>query len=82
MYAAQVTRHSFGGDEKSFEEERQTHSETKQRSYAAIHPGMLLHRARYRLVSKLGWGCTSTIWLARDLQAQRFFSPLSSILQR
>lgn len=29
------------------------------------HPGDVLGR-RYKLVAKIGWGLTSTVWLARD----------------
>jgi hypothetical protein len=38
-------------------------------SHCADHfnPGDLLNK-RYEIVTKVGWGTTSTVWLARDTQ--------------
>jgi len=35
--------------------------------FLAVNPGDLLNN-RYKIVVKVGWGTTSTVWLARDTQ--------------
>lgn len=32
-----------------------------------VNPGDVFHN-RYEMVAKLGWGASSTVWLARDTQ--------------
>mmetsp|Transcript_9890 Transcript_9890/g.36869 ORF Transcript_9890/g.36869 Transcript_9890/m.36869 type:complete len:534 (-) Transcript_9890:25-1626(-) len=41
--------------------------------YCPVHPQKQYgHRDRYRIISKLGWGCFSTVWLAFDYDTGRF----------
>ncbi|CAK4033103.1 CMGC kinase [Lecanosticta acicola] len=40
-----------------------------------IDPGDVIGNGRYSVVSKLGWGRHSTVWLARDVQRWRWQSP-------
>ncbi len=35
------------------------------RRFLSVNPGDLLS-SRYRILAKLGWGTTSTVWLAQD----------------
>ena len=35
--------------------------------FLSVNPGDLLNN-RYKIVMKLGWGTTSTVWLAQDTQ--------------
>jgi len=35
--------------------------------FLAVNPGDLLNN-RYKILAKLGWGTTSTVWLAQDTQ--------------
>jgi serine/threonine protein kinase len=37
------------------------------KNFYPVNPGDLLNN-RYRIVAKLGWGTTSTVWLAQDTQ--------------
>lgn len=37
------------------------------RRFLPVNPGDLLNN-KYEIVTKLGWGTTSTVWLARDTQ--------------
>jgi serine/threonine-protein kinase SRPK3 len=37
------------------------------RNFYPVNPGDLLNN-RYRIVAKVGWGTTSTVWLAQDTQ--------------
>lgn len=36
--------------------------------FCQVTPGDSVGTGRYAVISKLGWGSTSTVWLARDLQ--------------
>ncbi|KAK6348099.1 hypothetical protein TWF718_005914 [Orbilia javanica] len=40
--------------------------------YHPVHIGDLFHNRRYKVLSKLGYGAYSTVWLARDLEASEF----------
>ncbi|CAG8938994.1 unnamed protein product [Penicillium salamii] len=51
------------------EEERFEHF----RKYYPAHIGEVLN-SRYQIVGKLGFGTTSTVWLARDLEGHRYVS--------
>ena len=35
------------------------------RWFLSVHPGDLLNK-RYKILAKVGWGMTSTVWLAQD----------------
>jgi serine/threonine protein kinase len=37
------------------------------KNFYPVNPGDLLNN-RYRILSKIGWGTTSTVWLAQDTQ--------------
>ena len=37
------------------------------RRFLPVNPGDILNK-RYRIVAKVGWGTTSTVWLAQDTQ--------------
>lgn len=47
------------------EEERTPGYDPKR--FLPVNPGDLLN-SRYKIVVKLGWGTTSTVWLAQDTQ--------------
>ena len=47
--------------------------------YYPVQIGEVL-RARYQIVGKLGFGATSTVWLARDLRLVLIFSSHSTLL--
>ena len=52
-------------EDRKFEEER--YGDYKPYKYYPVHLGQTL-ASRYRVVAKLGYGTTSTVWLARDLE--------------
>lgn len=52
-------------EDKKFEEER--YADYKPHRYYPVHLGQTL-ASRYRVVAKLGYGTTSTVWLTRDLK--------------
>ena len=39
----------------------------RQEFYYLANPGEVLHR-RYKVLTKIGWGTASTVWLAEDLE--------------
>lgn len=49
--------------------------------FCQVTPGDVVGDGRYSIISKLGWGRTSTVWLAKDLQryASICRSPVQSI---
>ncbi|KAI0021247.1 protein kinase-like domain-containing protein [Xylariomycetidae sp. FL0641] len=57
-------------DEDGLVDEEGTFLYTKRTWYHA-YLGQVLNE-RYRLITKLGWGATSTVWLARDLQEDKY----------
>lgn len=44
-----------------------------ERRFYPANPGDLLHR-RYKIVTKLGWGSSSTVWLGKDTSRYGDFS--------
>lgn len=42
--------------------------------FCPVVPGQIFN-GRYEAISKLGWGTTSTVWLARDLDRYARLSP-------
>jgi hypothetical protein len=52
-------------EDREFEEER--YSGYEPHRYYPVHLGQTF-ASRYRVVAKLGYGTTSTVWLARDLE--------------
>ncbi|KAI4746335.1 protein kinase [Aureobasidium sp. EXF-12298] len=52
-------------EERKFEEER--YSDYEPHRYYPVHLGQTF-ASRHRVVTKLGYGTTSTVWLARDLE--------------
>lgn len=53
-------------DDETIEEE-QIEEFLQQNGYLPVDIGDIL-LSRYQVVGKLGWGITSTVWLARDLE--------------
>ncbi|TAQ87688.1 hypothetical protein B7494_g3996 [Chlorociboria aeruginascens] len=41
------------------------------KNFFPVNPGDLLNN-RYRIVAKIGWGTTSTVWLAQDIHRRRW----------
>lgn len=61
---------------QALEEERFTGF--KKGQYYPVHIGEVFN-SRYQTIGKLGFGVTSTVWLARDLE---YASPLSPTLHK
>lgn len=52
-------------EDQKFEEEK--YADYKPHRYYPVHLGQTL-ASRYRIVAKLGYGTSSTVWLVRDLE--------------
>ncbi|SMR59541.1 unnamed protein product [Zymoseptoria tritici ST99CH_3D1] len=59
--------------DRPFEEERAPDYYPKH--FCQINPGDVVADGRYSVISKLGWGCSSTVWLAEDLHRRFWQSP-------
>lgn len=46
--------------------EENQHPHYDSRKYYPAHTGETIHK-RYSIISKLGWGANSTVWLAKDI---------------
>lgn len=47
--------------------EEETSPEYNSKDFLPVDPGQHLIE-KYQIISKLGWGTTSTVWLARELK--------------
>ncbi|RDL34772.1 CMGC protein kinase [Venustampulla echinocandica] len=47
--------------------EEETSPNYDPKGYYPVDPGQLFNN-RYEMIAKLGWGCSSTVWLARDVK--------------
>lgn len=67
---------SLSGDEVEVEEEEEEEDEGvdgyRKGGYHAVRPGDQFAAGRYVAQRKLGWGNFSTVWLAFDVQSQRY----------